>query len=223
MSWGERPLLIQSESGALSADLTLPEGAEALLLLAHGAGAGYRHANMVAISTALAERGVASLRFNFPFTEQGRRRVDSHAVATRAIADAWSAMQALDLKLPGFLGGHSFGGRMASHAVLEHGLAPRGLVFCAFPLHPPAKPATDRAQHLARLTCPMLFLSGTRDALATPALLRGCVSALGTRARLHWLEDADHGYRVRKRMRTESRSVFDEMGDAIRRFLQAAI
>ena len=223
MSWAERPLLIQTDAGPLSADLTLPDGACALLVLAHGAGAGYRHANMLAISTALAHNGIASLRFNFPFTEQGRRRVDGPAVATRAVADAWSAGMGLDLGLPGFLGGHSFGGRMASHAVLEHGLTPRGLVFCAFPLHPAGKPGTDRAQHLARLCCPLLFLSGTRDALASPALLSDCVAALGPGAHLHWLEDADHGYRVRKRQRTDPRSVFEEMGEEVRRFVLSAL
>jgi predicted alpha/beta-hydrolase family hydrolase len=222
MSWDEKPLQIETEAGPLSADLTLPDRACALLVLAHGAGAGYRHANMVAISGALAQNGVASLRFNFPFTEQGRRRVDPQALATRTIADAWAAARALDLDLPGFLGGHSYGGRMASHAVLDHGLTPCGLVFCAFPLHPAGNPGTQRAQHLARLSCPMLFLSGTRDALATPSLLSGCVAELGSRARLHWLEDADHGYRVRKRVRKDPRGVFEEMGETVRRFVLAA-
>ena len=107
------------------------------------------------------------------------------------------------------VGGHSYGGRMASHAVVDHGLDVAGLVFCSFPLHPPAKPTTKRADHLDGIRAPMLFLSGTRDGMAQPALLNGVVERIG--ATVHYLDTADHSYKVLKRSRTRSDDVFDEM------------
>ncbi len=177
----------------LSAELCRENDALALLVLAHGAGAGYRHPNMVAISNALASRRVASLRFNFPFMEAGRRGVDGPAVCVATILAAVDLAESVAPDLPRFLGGHSYGGRMASRAAAEHALPVRGLVFCAFPLHPPKKPGSQRAAHLPDVALPMLFLSGTRDALARADLLETVVAGLGGRARLHWLEGADHG------------------------------
>jgi len=194
-----------------------PDAAVAALVLAHGAGAGMRHRNMQSIADSFARHGIATLRFDFPFIEGGRKRVDPPAVAIAALAEAFAAAGERT-RLPLWLGGHSFGGRMASHAVLERGLAPAGLIFCSFPLHPPGKPGTDRARHLTRIARPMLFLSGTRDALAEPALLEGVVAGLA-RAELHWLETADHGYRVLKRSRQTAETVFDEMGRAARGFI----
>lgn len=195
----------------LSADLDRPDDPFALLVLAHGAGAGYRHASMVAIGDALGRRGVATLRFNFPFTETGRRRVDAQPVSIASVLAAVDAARAAEPDLPLFLGGHSYGGRMASHAAAAHEVPVKGLVFCSFPLHPPKKPGTARAAHLADVRQPMLFLSGTRDDLADRALLEGVVAALGRRARLHWLDTADHGYRVLKRTRQVPEDVFDEL------------
>jgi predicted alpha/beta-hydrolase family hydrolase len=196
-----------------------PNDAIAALVLAHGAGAGMRHASMQAIADAFERRGIATLRFDFPYMAAGRNRVDSPDVATQAIAAAYAAA-AERTKLPIWLGGHSFGGRMASHAVVDRNLAAAGLIFCSFPLHMPGKPDTKRAKHLASIRQPFLFLSGTRDDLAEPKLLEPLVRALPN-ATLHWLDTADHGYRVLKRSRTRTDSVFDEMADVARAFVDA--
>jgi len=194
-----------------------PDDAVAALVLAHGAGAGMQHASMQAIATAFELRGIATLRFDFPFMAEGRNRVDRPAVATAAIAAAYAAAARLT-KLPIWLGGHSFGGRMASHAIVDRAVPAAGLILCSFPLHMPGKPDTKRAQHLAAIRQPMLFLSGTRDELAKRELLEPLVASLPT-AMLHWLDTADHGYRVLKRQRTRTDSVFDEMAEAARAFI----
>ena len=206
----------------VSGDLTRDRASTRLLVLAHGAGAGYRHASMLAISEALARRGVGTLRFNFPFTEAGRRRVDGQALSVATILAALDAAGAAAPDLPLFLGGHSYGGRMASHAAVEHPLPVRGLVFCSFPLHPAKKPGVARAAHLRDVCLPMLFLSGTRDALARRDLLEGVLAGLGGRAHAHWLETADHGYRVLKRTRTRDQDVFDELAEAAAAFMDVA-
>ena len=194
-----------------------PDDAVAALVLAHGAGAGMQHASMQAIATAFEQRGIATLRFDFPFMAAGRNRVDPPAVACDAIAAAF-AVAAERTALPIWLGGHSFGGRMATHAILERALPTAGLILCSFPLHMPGKPDTKRAQHLAKIRQPMLFLSGTRDELAQRELLEPLVGSLPT-ATLHWLDTADHGYRVLKRQRLRKDSVFDEMAEAARAFV----
>jgi len=194
-----------------------PPDAAAALVLAHGAGAGMRHRHMQALADAFERRGIATLRFDFPFIEQGRSRVDSPEVATARIADAFKSAAAR-CDLPVWLGGHSFGGRMASHAVAAGLVAPVGLIFCSFPLHMPGKPATSRAAHLGSIDKPMLFLSGTRDELADGALLSEVVAALPS-AELHWLDTADHGYRVLKRSRASSEDVFDEIARVARDFV----
>jgi predicted alpha/beta-hydrolase family hydrolase len=126
--------------------------------------------------------------------------------------------------LPRFLGGHSYGGRMASHAVLEPAASGVcGLVFCSFPLHPPKKPGMERAAHLREIEQPMLFLSGTRDGMATPELLTGLVDGLGERVRLHWLETADHGYRTLKRTRQADEDVFDELARVAAAFMRSVV
>jgi predicted alpha/beta-hydrolase family hydrolase len=197
-----------------------PLDAAAAVVLAHGAGAGMRHKHMQSIADAFERRGLATLRFDFPFIEAGKNRVDPPEVATASIAEAFAAA-AQRTSLPIWLGGHSFGGRMASHAVFDRGLDARGLVFCSFPLHMPGKPAVARAAHLANVRKPMLFLSGTRDALADAALLARVVDGLPN-AKLHWLATADHGYRVLKRSRAASDDVFDEMARVARAFVDAS-
>ncbi|HXS80630.1 MAG TPA: alpha/beta fold hydrolase [Gammaproteobacteria bacterium] len=196
-----------------------PNDAAAALVLAHGAGAGMRHKSMQSIADAFERRGIATLRFEFPYMAAGRNRVDSLEVATQAIADAYAAAAART-KLPIWLGGHSFGGRMASHAVVDREVPAAGLIFCSFPLHMPGKPDTRRAQHLKAVSKPMLFLSGTRDELAEAALLEPLVASLPT-AKLHWLDTADHGYRVLKRSRARTDGVFDEMAEVARAFMDS--
>jgi uncharacterized protein len=197
-----------------------PPDAVAAVVLAHGAGAGMEHRSMQAIADAFGRRGIATLRFNFPFIEEGQSRTDPPAVATATIAAAFrEARERTDLPL--WLGGHSFGGRMASHAVLDETLDAAGLIFCSFPLHPPGKPDTKRAAHLASIRLPMLFLSGTRDELAERDLLEPLVAGLPT-ARLHWLDTADHGYKILKRTRASSEDIFDEMARVAREFIDRA-
>jgi predicted alpha/beta-hydrolase family hydrolase len=196
-----------------------PAEPQAALVLAHGAGAGMRHKSLQAIADAFERRGIATLRFDFPYMAEGRKRVDPPEIATASIAAAYAAA-AERTALPIWLGGHSFGGRMASHAVTERGVPAAGLIFCSFPLHMPGKPDTKRARHLAAIRAPMLFLSGTRDELAERALLEPLVQSLPD-ATLHWLDTADHGYRVLKRARTRTDSVFDEMAEAARAFIDA--
>lgn len=194
-----------------------PLDAVAAIVLAHGAGAGMSHVSMQSIADAFQRQAIATLRFNFPFIEAGRNRTDSPAVATATIAAAFEEARG-HTTLPLWLGGHSFGGRMASHAVLNQKMNPQGLIFCSFPLHMPDKPSRSRADHLSSIRLPMLFLSGTRDSLAQPELLESVVQQLPT-AELHWLETADHGCRVLKRTRTNPENVFDEMARVAREFI----
>ena len=196
-----------------------PDDAVAALVLAHGAGAGMRHSSMQAIADAFGRRGIATLRFDFPYMAAGRNRVDKPEVATEAIAAAY-ADAAQRTALPIWIGGHSFGGRMATHAVVERNVPAAGLILCSFPLHMPGKPDTKPALHLSAIRQPMLFLSGTRDELAERELLEPLVRSLPS-ATLHWLDTADHGYRVLKRSRARSDSVFDEMAEAARAFVDA--
>jgi uncharacterized protein len=215
-------LEISPEHGSVSTWLCTPSQVRALLVLAHGAGAGMEHGTMNAIADALSQHGIATFRFNFPFMEHRRARPDSRELAMLTLSLATDAARAVMPDVPLLAGGHSFGGRMASHAALDHGLpAIRGLVLCAFPLHPARKPDTARAAHLRHIDHPMLFLSGTRDALAEPGLLARVVDDLGQRAGLVWLDTADHGYRVLKRQRKVKTSVFEEMADAVAGFVDS--
>ena len=172
-----------------------PLGARAIYVLAHGAGAGMRHPFMQRMADALAEQAIATVRWEFPYMIAGKRRVDAPPIAEAAVQAAWAAARAqLGAQLPMFAGGKSFGGRMTSRA---HAVAPlpglAGLVLLGFPLHPATTPGVERAEHLAAARGRMLFVSGSRDALADLALLRPVVAALGRRAQLHVVEGADHG------------------------------
>jgi predicted alpha/beta-hydrolase family hydrolase len=173
--------------------LLRPRGARALFVLAHGAGAGMRHAFMTALAEALARQGIATLRWEFPYMAAGKRRVDPPAIAEAAVQAVWAASARVS-KLPRFAGGKSFGGRMTSRA---HAVAPlagvHGLIFVGFPLHPADRPGIERAEHLAAAGGPLLFVQGTRDALADLALLRPVIAQLGPRATLHVIDGADHG------------------------------
>lgn len=215
-------LRVKEPDTTLSAELLRPDDAVAVLVLAHGAGADFQHANMVAISEAFAAQQIATLRFNFPFMEQGRRRVDPQARSVASIIAAVAVAAEAAPDLPLFLGGHSYGGRMASHAIGSGELGVLGLIFCSFPLHPPKKPGVERAVHLPEIDLPMLFLSGTRDALAEGELLEDLVGSLPL-ARLHRLDTADHSYKILKRTRQSQQDVFAEMAEVAAGFVAATI
>jgi predicted alpha/beta-hydrolase family hydrolase len=212
----ELKFLATPEKDKVSALLIRPEGASHLLVLGHGASTDMRHVTLKSIAEALAETGIATLRYNFPYSEYGTGR-DAQAVCTETVRAAIAAAHAAAPGLPLLAGGHSFGGRMTSTAASEsplHGV--HGLVFFSFPLHQPGKPETRRADHLAAVGVPMLFLSGTRDELAEMGLLRQVCEKLGARATLHAVETADHGYKVLKRSRTSKEDVFVEMARVVR-------
>ena len=188
-----------------------PQAPRAGLVLAHGAGAGMTHRAMTAIAEGLGRQGVATLRFQFPYMEQGRKRVDSPAVAQATVRAAVAAMKGLAPDLPLFAGGKSFGGRMTSQAQAASPLdGVGGLVFFGFPLHAAGKPSAERAAHLAQVAVPMLFVQGTRDALADLTLLREALGPLGRRATLQLVPDADHSFHVPAKSGRKDAEVLDE-------------
>jgi hypothetical protein len=200
---------------SVSALLTRPADPLAGLVLAHGAGAGMHHSFMAAFATALGERGVATLRYQFPYMEQGSKRPDSPAVAHQAVRAAVAAASRRWTGIPLFAGGKSFGGRMTSQAQSEEALdGIRGIVFVGFPLHPAGQPSTQRAAHLERVDVPMLFLQGTRDALADLALVKDVVGQLGPRATLHVEDGADHSFHVLARSGRRDAEVMESLADA---------
>lgn len=224
MTMNEQELGIDvPDRGRVSALLVKPRGMVALWVFAHGAGAGMRHANLQAIAEALYALDVGTLRFQFPYMEAGRSRTDRPDVAVATIAAAVDEGRRRARGKPLFLGGHSFGGRMASLAASQLDLPIRGLVYCSFPLHQPGKPSASRADHVGDIRKPMLFLSGERDTMADRKLLGGVVKKLGRSAHLHWLETADHGYRILKRTRKNPESVFDEIARAAHAFIEDVI
>ncbi len=182
---------------SVSAVLVAPKQARACYVMAHGAGAGMEHPFMAAVAAGLAERGVATLRYQFPFMEQGSKRPDRSAVAYATVRAAAAAAARLMPNVPIIAGGKSFGGRMTSQAEAETPMeGVRGLAFFGFPLHPAKKPSDERARHLADVQIPMFFLQGTRDALADTAVLLPAIERLGARATLKLIEDADHSFHV---------------------------
>lgn len=191
--------------------LVAPPDAKALLVLAHGAGAGMRHPFLEKISELLGERGVATYRYEFAYMEKGSGRPDPPAVAQARVREAVGEAAGAVPGVPLFAGGKSFGGRMTSQAQAADPLpGVRGLVFLGFPLHPPGRPGTSRADHLDEVKIPMLFLQGTRDEFAGLDLLRPVVQGLGERATLHLIDDGDHSFKVRKK---SGRSEADVMND----------
>ena len=212
-----QPLTIRvSDTETVSALLCRPEHARACYVLAHGAGAGMNHPFMAAVSDGLAERGIATLRYQFPFIERGSKRPDSPALAHATVRAAIAMASNLMSDLPLFAGGKSFGGRMTSQAQSKAALPHiRGLIFVGFPLHPANKPSQERAAHLAQVGCPMLFLQGTRDELADVELIRNVTEQLGERAMLQLFADADHSFHVRARSGQTDKQVLDSMLDAI--------
>lgn len=209
---------------AISGRLTAARQAFAGCVLAHGAGAGMTHRFMNDAATGLAERGVTTLRFQFPFMERGSRRPDPPAVAQAAVRAAVAMAAEVMPGLPLFAGGKSFGGRMTSEAQATAPLpGVRGLVFLGFPLHAAGKPAEARAAHLAAVEVPMLFMQGTRDALADLDLLKTVVHRLGRKAKLVSLEGADHAFHVPARSGRTDRTVLDEALDAVARWMRRVL
>jgi hypothetical protein len=203
--------------------LLRPPDARALLVLAHGAGAGMRHPFMQAIVEALAVEGVATLRYQFPYMDAGGRRPDPPAVAEAAVCVAVGKARAMAPDLPLFAGGKSFGGRMTAYAAADKPLPEvRGLAFLGFPLHPPRSPATERWEPLPRARVPMLFVQGTKDALADLDLLRPLVEALEPPATLHVVPGADHSFKVTKKETGRTAAeVLDELADVLARWALA--
>ena len=220
-----QPLRIAIDAGpSVSALLCAPDGAWAGYVFAHGAGAGMEHAFMRNAAQGLAERGIASLRYQFPFMEQGSKRPDPPALAHAAVRAAVTAAAARLPGLPLLAGGKSFGGRMTSQA---QALAPlpgvRGLVFVGFPLHAAGKPSDARAAHLDAVACPMLFLQGTRDELAALDLLRPVLQRLGPRATLALFDDADHAFHVRARSGRSDAQTLQALCDTVAAWARATI
>jgi uncharacterized protein len=219
----QKALSIPVKTGtAVSALATIPQGASACLIFAPGAGAGMNHAYIVAVCEGLASRGIATLRYQFPYMEKGSRRPDPPKLCHQTVHAAVAAAHALMPTLALFAGGKSFGGRMTSQA---QAVAPlpdvRGLCFFGFPLHAPKEPTTTRADHLSSIKIPMLFLQGTRDALADLALIRGIVKQLGARATLEVLEHADHSFHVLVRSGTTDDEVMRTLLDAVAAWVAA--
>ncbi|HEV8691403.1 MAG TPA: alpha/beta fold hydrolase [Ideonella sp.] len=198
----------------VSALLDAPPGARACYVLAHGAGAGMTHSFMAAVAAGLAARGIACLRYQFPYMEKGSKRPDSpplaHATVRAAAAEAARQLPGIPL----VAGGKSFGGRMTSQAQAGQPLpGVRGLVFIGFPLHPAGKPSQERAAHLVRVGCPMLFLQGTRDELAELALIQTVVQQLAPRATLELIDEADHSFHVPARSGRKDAEVLEGLLD----------
>ncbi len=211
-----------SGAGEVSALVMRPPDARAMLVIGHGAGAGMRHAFMDAVARRLADRGVATFRYQFPFMETGGRRPDPRPVLLATVRAAVAAARARPPDLPLFAGGKSMGGRMTSMAAAETPLeAVRGIVFLGFPLHPAGRPASDRAAHLSRVTVPMLFLNGTRDKLAKLELLEVVCEGLDKPTRLHVVDGADHSFAVLKRSGRTDDEVLDELADVTGKFVTA--
>ncbi|MCK1743426.1 alpha/beta hydrolase [Bradyrhizobium sp. 139] len=202
--------------GSVSAILTQPDKARACYILSHGAGADMRHSFMDKVATGLANRGIATFRFNFRYMEKKQGRPDQPAVAHAAIRAAVEEAARLCPGLKLVAGGKSFGGRMTSQAQSKAPLPDvKGLAFLGFPLHADKKPSTERAEHLAHVEIPMLFLQGTRDGLADLGLLRPVIAALGTKATLHEVEGGDHSFAVLKKSGRTNEEAVEEVLDTL--------
>jgi predicted alpha/beta-hydrolase family hydrolase len=209
---------------SVSGLLLRPDKARALYLFAHGAGTDMRHASMTANAQRLAARGIATLRYQFLYSEKGSKRPDTPKLAHAAVRAAAAEAVRIAPDLPLFAGGRSFGGRMTSQAQAETPLPHvRGLAFLGFPLHPAGKPGIDRAVHLAHVSIPMLFLSGSRDTLAETALLQSVVAGLGDRATLHILDHADHSFKVAAKSGRTASDVEAELLDAFAAWIDSLL
>jgi hypothetical protein len=196
--------------------LQVPADPRACLVLAHGAGAGMGHPFMVSVAQGLAERGIGTLRYQFPYMERGSKHPDAPHIAQATVRSAVAEASRLAPGMPLFAGGKSFGGRMSSQAQAESPLpGVRGIAFLGFPLHPPGRPSDERGKHLFDVSVPMLFLQGSRDELADLELLRPLVARLGARATLRVFADADHSFHVPARSGRKDAEVRAELLDAL--------
>src|SRR6185295_13809916 len=218
------PVIIESGDTRVSGLLQVPARARALYVFAHGAGAGMAHPFMTAVATELSDRGIGTLRYQFPYMEARARRPDPPNVAHAAVRAAVAAARSRVPKLALFAGGKSFGGRMTSQAQAETPLdGVRGLIFLGFPLHPPDRPSQERAEHLSRVDVPMLFLQGARDEFATLDQLQPVCRALGKAATLKLFDDADHSFHVPARTGRKDAEVRGEMLDALAAWIDATL
>src|SRR6266481_6260500 len=214
MGEGERLRFAVEGAGDVSGILMRPADARWLLVLAHGAGAGMTHPFLEKLAGELAEARVATLRYQFPYMEERRHVPDRAPVAAATVAAAVRVAAKASPDLILLAGGKSFGGRMSSQAASQGLLeGVRGLVFFGFPLHPPNKPGTKRAEHLSKVQIPMLFLQGTRDTLADLKLMKPLCSSLGSRAELHVIETADHSFHVLKSTGRTDAEVLRELAE----------
>ncbi|HSM59297.1 MAG TPA: alpha/beta family hydrolase [Longimicrobiales bacterium] len=213
----ESRFVATDSSGEVSALFLRPPEARALFVMAHGAGAGMRHAFMEAVAERLSARGVATFRYQFPYMEQGRKSPSPSPVLVKTVRSAVTEAAKLAPDLPLWAGGKSMGGRMTSTAASQQALpGVRGLIFLGFPLHAAGKaPSPDRGVHLAGVGLPMLFLQGTRDNLADLAVLRPLLETVHPAPELHVVEGADHGFHVLKRSGRTDGEVLDELASAI--------
>jgi len=216
------PLTIDLARGdTISALLLRPRTARVCYVLAHGAGAGMIHHFMAEVAEGLADREMATLRYQFPYMEKASKRPDAPAVAHDAVRAAVAEAARRCADLPLVAGGKSFGGRMTSQAqAIKPLVGIRGLVFLGFPLHPAGKPSIDRATHLTEVLIPMLFVQGTHDKLAEPALIGPVVAALKS-ALLHQVEAADHSFHVPARSGRTDREVMTEVLDTVAAFVRS--
>ena len=219
-----RSLQITLQGATVSALLLRPDAARACHVLAHGAGAGMSHPFMETVATGLAERGIASLRYQFPYMERGAKRPDPPQVAQATVRAVLDAALALFPEHPLIAGGKSFGGRMTSQAQAKAPLqGVRGLAFLGFPLHPAGRPSQDRAAHLIDVQIPMLFLQGTRDSLASLDQIEPLCKKLGGRATLELFAGADHSFHVPARTGRNDAQVLGDVIDAFAAWLDSVI
>lgn len=222
---GEHRFTPAGAGSPVSAELFRPPDARALFVFGHGAGAGMNHPFMRTMVGLLATRGIATFRYQFPYMERGSRRPDRHPLLLATVRGAIDIAASLAVDLPLLAGGKSMGGRMTSMALAEDAggagrpggasAAVLGLVFFGFPLHPAGHPDAERAEHLDELQVPMMFLQGSRDALANLRLLRPVCERLGDRATLRVVAGADHGFHVLRRSGRTDEEVHTEMADAV--------
>lgn len=223
-SSGERLAIAVDGTHRVSALFDRAHPARALLVLAHGAGAGMEHPSIESLALGLAERGIATLRYQFPYMERKSRRPDPPALCHATVRAAVKEAGQLAPELPLLAGGRSFGGRMTSQAQAQAPLPHvRGLVFFAFPLHPAGQLGTDRAKHLSSIDIPMLFIQGTRDELAQLDLLRPLVAQLGGGATLHAVAEADHALHVPARSGRKDPQVREELLECVSEWVDGIV